>query len=121
MKIARRAAIIGGLASVFLAAEANARTTQIGSASIYSDRYNGRKTASGRIFRQNEFTAAHTDAPFGTKILVTNLSNNLSTIVVVTDRWAHPKNRIIDLSKAAAHKIGLTIVEGHTKVSLRFL
>ena len=88
-----------------------------GQASYYSDKFNGRKTASGEIFSQNKLTAACNKLPLGTHILVTNLKNGDSVFVTINDRL-HPKmKRVVDLSKAAAKKIGLT-TSGVTKVKV---
>jgi rare lipoprotein A len=79
-----------------------------GQASFYSDKFNGRKTASGEIFYQKNLTAACNQLPLGTIIKVTNIKNGDTVIVKVNDRL-HPKmKRVVDLSKAAAKKIGLT-------------
>lgn len=88
-----------------------------GLASYYSDKFNGRKTASGEIFNQNKLTAACNQLPLGTRIKVTNIKNGVTVIVKVNDRL-HPKmKRVVDLSKSAAKKIGLT-TEGVTRVKV---
>lgn len=78
-----------------------------GQASFYNDKYDGRKTASGEIFDQDEFTAAHRTLNFGTKCKVTNLKNGKSVEVIINDRGPFIEGRIIDLSKAAAEAIGM--------------
>jgi rare lipoprotein A len=70
-------------------------------ASYYADKFNGRKTASGTIFSNNKYTAAHKKLPFGTKVKVTNESNGKFVIVEITDRGPFTKAREIDLSKKA--------------------
>lgn len=70
-------------------------------ASYYHDKFNGRKTASGEIFSNRDYTAAHKTLPFGTKVRVTNLSNDESIIVTITDRGPFIKGRQLDLSKKA--------------------
>src|SRR5690554_4285052 len=70
-------------------------------ASYYHDKFNGRQTASGEIFSNNDYTAAHKTLPFGTKVRVTNLSNDESIIVTITDRGPFIKGRQLDLSKKA--------------------
>lgn len=79
--------------------------SSIGYASFYSDKFVGKKTASGELFSQKKFTCAHNTLPFGTMIRVTNLSNQLFVDVKVNDRLNHRNPRIVDLSKAAAKKI----------------
>lgn len=80
---------------------------QIGIASYYAKDFHGRTTANGEIFDMNALTAAHRTLPFNTRVRVTNLSNGLSVIVRINDRGPFIKDRIIDLSYAAAEKIGL--------------
>ena len=70
-------------------------------ASYYADKFNGRKTTSGRKFDNNKYTAAHKKLPFGTKVKVTNEKNGKSVIVEITDRGPFVKSREIDLSKRA--------------------
>ncbi|MFH6999174.1 septal ring lytic transglycosylase RlpA family protein [Flavobacterium sp. FlaQc-57] len=70
-------------------------------ASYYHDKFNGRKTASGKKFDNSKLTAAHKKLPFGTKLKITNEINNKSVIVEVTDRGPFVKGREIDLTKKA--------------------
>ena len=79
---------------------------QTGKASFYADKFEGAPTASGERYRHNKMTAAHKTLPFGTKVRVTNLANNASVEVVINDRGPYVENRIIDLSKSAAEKLG---------------
>lgn len=77
-----------------------------GTASFYADKFNGRRTASGEIFRQNKLTCACNMLPFGTYIKVTNVHNDKWAIVKVNDRL-HPKMKCVaDLTKATALKLG---------------
>lgn len=75
-------------------------------ASYYHDKFNGRKTASGEIFNNSKFTAAHRTLPFGTKLKVTNLKNNESVVVTINDRGPFHSSRALDLTKAAFDDIG---------------
>ncbi len=68
-------------------------------ASHYSDKLNGRRTASGQIFSNKKYTAAHKKLKFGTKVKVTNLANNKSVIVTINDRGPHTRKREIDMAK----------------------
>jgi len=81
---------------------------QTGEASWYGKRHNGKKTASGARFDQNQATAAHPSLPLGTKAKVTNLDNGKSVDVIINDRGPYTKGRDIDLSKGAAQQIGAT-------------
>ena len=80
---------------------------QKGSASVYSPSFNGRRTASGRAFRQNENIAASKTLPLGSSARVTNLKTGQSAIVEVVDRGPYVRGRIIDLSPAAAEQLGM--------------
>lgn len=80
--------------------------TQSGKASFYADKFEGVPTASGEKYRHSKLTAAHKTLPFGTRVKVTNQSNNKSVEVVINDRGPWVDNRVIDLSKSAAEKLG---------------
>jgi rare lipoprotein A len=88
-----------------------------GLASYYADKFEGRKTASGEIYRHSDLTAAHPSLPFGTMLKVTNLNNNKSVIVRVNDRGPFVKGRIIDVSKSAAIRLE-AINDGIVKVTV---
>ncbi len=92
----------------------------VGIASFYGAKFEGRRTASGEVFKTTEMTAAHRTLPFGTQLRVTNLRNGKSVVVRVNDRGPHIRGRIIDLSKAAAKKIGITRT-GIARVKLEVL
>lgn len=77
-----------------------------GKASYYGRSFEGRKTANGEIFRNHDFTAAHRTLPFGSYVRVYNQKNHLSTTVRINDRGPYVNSRIIDLSEAAARRIG---------------
>lgn len=78
-----------------------------GIASYYANSFYGKKTASGERLKKTELTAAHKNFPFNTLVEVTNLSNRKSAIVRINDRGPYSRGRIIDLSHAAAKKIGI--------------
>ena len=80
---------------------------QTGVASYYADKYHGRRTASGERFDQRKMTAAHRTLPFGTKVRVTDPANGRSVVVRVNDRGPFVKGRVIDLSRAAAERLGI--------------
>lgn len=79
---------------------------QTGKASFYADKFEGRRTASGVKYYHSKATAAHRHLPFGTKVRVTNLANNKTTVVEINDRGPFVSGRIIDLSRSAAQKLG---------------
>ena len=80
---------------------------QIGRASWYGREHHGKRTASGTRFDMNALTAAHRSLPLGTVLRVENLENGRSVVVRVNDRGPYVKGRIIDLSMAAAGRLGL--------------
>ncbi|MDD2463583.1 MAG: septal ring lytic transglycosylase RlpA family protein [Desulfobulbus sp.] len=88
-----------------------------GVASIYSDKLSGRKTSSGQRLSQEKLTAAHRSLPMGTKVLVTNLHNNKTVEVYVNDRGPFHRDRVIDLTSAAASKLGMK-KRGYAQVKL---
>lgn len=79
-----------------------------------------KKTSNGEIYNMYAMTAAHKTLPMNTIVKVENLENGLSTIVRVNDRGPFVKQRIIDLSNAAAHKIKM-VKKGTAKVRLTVL
>jgi len=76
-----------------------------GLASWYGDMFDGQLTASGRMFNQNELTAAHKTLPFGSRVKVTDLRNKRSVVVTITDRGILRPGRVIDLSRGAARQL----------------
>lgn len=80
---------------------------EIGNASYYASCMNGRRTANGDKCNLRSYTAAHRSFPFGTMMRVTMLKNGQSVIVKVNDRGPYSKGRVVDISTAAAQKIGL--------------
>jgi rare lipoprotein A len=74
---------------------------EVGKASFYANKFQGRKTASGEVFDQNAKTAAHKNLSFGTTVKVTNLKNGKHVVVRINDRGPFVKGRIIDLSRSA--------------------
>jgi rare lipoprotein A len=82
-------------------------SSQTGIASWYGNEFAGRPTSSGEIFNPYDFTAAHRELPFGTLVKVTFLRTGKEILVRINDRGPHIRDRIIDLSQAAAEAIGL--------------
>ncbi len=80
---------------------------QTGKASWYGRGFQGKRTATGERFDMNALTCAHRTLPLGSWLRVTNLMNHKSTLVRVNDRGPYEKNTIVDLSYAAAQKVGL--------------
>ncbi|MGE0482951.1 MAG: septal ring lytic transglycosylase RlpA family protein [Gammaproteobacteria bacterium] len=78
-----------------------------GIASWYGQKFHGRKTSSGEIYDMYQMTAAHKQLPLPTYVEVRNLENGRSTVLRVNDRGPFHGNRIIDLSYAAALKLGI--------------
>lgn len=88
-----------------------------GSASYYAAKFEGRRTASGERFDNDEMTAAHRSLPFGSRVRVTNLANGRSVVVRINDRGPFTRGRLIDVSRAAAAQLGL-VARGHGDVEL---
>ena len=98
------------------------RELERGGASWYGPRFHGRLTANGERYDMNAFTAAHKTLPFGTMVRVKSLVNGREVLVRITDRGPFIRNRIIDLSRAAAveldmlnlgfKQVVLTVAEG---------
>jgi rare lipoprotein A len=91
-----------------------------GTASWYGPEFHGKKTASGEIFDMTDLTAAHKTLPMGTTCIVTNLKNSKSVTVRINDRGPFAKDRVIDLSYAAAGMIGM-ITSGTAYVRVEVL
>jgi rare lipoprotein A len=83
------------------------RAAQTGIASWYGPGFHGQATASGAIYNQYDLTAAHQTLPLGSRVMVTNLNNGKSIDVLINDRGPFAKERIIDLSHAAAQSIDM--------------
>src|SRR5690606_11404897 len=94
-----------------------AAMAQCGGASWYGPGFHGKKAASGERFDQNAMTAAHRTLPFGTVVTVKDQRTGKSVKVKINDRGPFHKGRIIDLSKAAASKLGFRAA-GTTKVCI---
>lgn len=90
---------------------------QKGIGSYYHNSLHGNLTANGQVYDTTKVSAAHKSLPFGTKVKVTNLDNHESIEVVINDRGPFVEGRIIDLSKAAADSIDLSL----NKVSIEVL
>lgn len=89
--------------------------SQTGSASWYGSQFHGRKTASGERYNMNAMTAAHKTLPIPSYARVTNLANGKSVVVRINDRGPFHGSRVMDVSKAAASKLGF-INKGTAKV-----
>lgn len=98
------------------------RYDERGVASWYGDQFHGRPTSSGEAYDMNLMTAAHRTLPLPTYVEVTNLSNGRTAIVRVNDRgpFHEPDSRIIDVSYAAAIKLGM-VGAGTVPVRVRAL
>jgi rare lipoprotein A len=93
---------------------------ETGLASWYGPKFHGKRTASGEVFNQEKFTAAHRTLPWGSRVKVTNLANGKSVDVRINDRGPFGKGRIIDVSRAAARALGM-VGRGITTVRVECL
>ena len=88
--------------------------------SYYADRFSGKKTASGEVYRHHKMTASHRNLPFGTRVEIINSNNNKKVHVTVNDRGTLKPSRAFDLSQGAFKKIA-DLNEGVIKVRYRVL
>ncbi|HHM02826.1 MAG TPA: septal ring lytic transglycosylase RlpA family protein [Caldithrix abyssi] len=91
-----------------------------GLASYYGKKFHGRTTANGEVFNMYAYTAAHKSLAFGTMLEVTNLSNGKKVVVRINDRGPFVRNRILDLSYAAAKEIGM-LRSGTAEIEARII
>jgi len=104
------------VAGLLLVASAIAQTEE-GTANFYSDKFQGKKTASGEPYDKNALTASHKKLPYGTKVQVTNLDNGKSVVVTINDRMAASSPAVIDVTRKAAEDLGFAKT-GKAKVKL---
>ena len=93
---------------------------EVGIASYYSAKFHNGQTASGERYSKYAMTAAHRTLPFGTRVRVTHIENGRHVVVRINDRGPFVKGRSIDLSYAAARKLGM-VLEGVAKVRIEVL
>ncbi|MCW3082190.1 MAG: septal ring lytic transglycosylase RlpA family protein [Segetibacter sp.] len=108
-----------GAALIMLLVSCSPKIVESGKASFYADKFDGRQTSNGEIFKQRKKTAAHRTLPFGTKVTVTNLANGRTVKVRVNDRGPFVKGRMIDLSKRAAKKLDM-VNAGVANVEIKY-
>lgn len=101
-------------AGIIVVGTADIASAQCGGASWYALTS---KTASGERMNPSAMTAAHKTLPFGTRIAVTNKRNGKTVVVRINDRGPFIKGRVLDVSKAAAQKLGF-VGAGHTAVCI---
>ena len=87
------------LAIVWNLGIATAQTAEEGIANFYSDKFQGRKTASGAVYDKNKLTASHKTLAYGTKVRVTNIENGKSVVVTVNDRMKPGNPVVIDVTR----------------------
>lgn len=90
------------------------------SVSYYANKFSGKKTASGEIYRHSKMTAANRTLPFGTKVEITNPENSKKIIVTINDRGPFKSSREFDLSQGAFKKIG-NLNSGILKVKYKII
>jgi rare lipoprotein A len=113
----RIVAILVTLATVSMLGIAAGQTGEEGVANFYSDKFQGKKTASGEVYDKNGLTASHKKLPYGTKVKVTNVENGKSVVLTVNDRMAASNPAVIDVTRRAAEELGF-VKAGKTKVKL---
>lgn len=85
----------------------SSEVSQTGLASWYGPRFHGKRTANGEVYNQHALTAAHKTLPLGSRAIVTNLNTGQSIEVRINDRGPFIQGRVIDLSHAAARRVGV--------------
>jgi rare lipoprotein A len=93
--------------------------TEEGIAHHYSDKFEGKKTASGEIYDKAKLTASHKKLPMGTKVKVTNVANNKSVVVTVNDRMGASSKAVIDVTPRAAEELGFKGGEAKVKLEVQ--
>src|SRR4029453_354955 len=109
--------LLVALATIVTVSLAVAQTGEEGVANFYSDKFQGKKTASGEVYDKNGLTASHKKLPYATKVKVTNVKNGKSVVLTVNDRMAASNPAVIDVTRRAAEELGFVKV-GKTKVKL---
>lgn len=94
--------------------------SQTGKASYYANKFNGRRTSSGEIFKQDLMTAAHKTLKFGTMVKVTNLANDSTVILKINDRLSQGSSSLIDVTLKAAKQLNF-VQNGRAKVKVEAL
>lgn len=117
--VTRKKILIGVFLLIGLSSQVHAKVQQ-GLASYYHSKFEGRKTANGERYSNHKLTAAHRTLPIGTRVRVTNLSNNKSVVVRINDRGPFVKNRILDISRAGARELDME-KRGLAKVKIEIL
>jgi rare lipoprotein A len=108
---------IVSLATVLNLAVATAQGVEEGTANFYSDKFQGKKMASGERYNKNKLTASHKTLAYGTKVKVTNLDNGKSVVVTINDRMKKSSPAVIDVTRKAANELGF-VKAGKAKVKL---
>jgi peptidoglycan lytic transglycosylase len=109
--------ILVTLATVSMISITAAQTGEEGVANFYSDKVQGKKTASGEVYDKDGLTASHKKIPYGTKVKVTNVENGKSVVVTVNDRMAASNPAVIDVTRRGAEELGF-VKAGKAKVKL---
>ncbi len=100
--------------------EADPYYDEVGTASWYGPKFHGRDTANGEVFDMTSITAAHPTLPIPSLVQVINLENGREIVVRINDRGPFAKDRIIDLSQAAARALDMES-KGKSEVRVRYL
>jgi rare lipoprotein A len=106
---------LSGVFVVMMSLPTTAVAGQCGGASWYA--LDGRRTANGEVMNSSRLTAAHRSLPFGSRVRVKNMRNGRSVVVRINDRGPFVRSRVIDVSKAAARRLGF-ISRGVTRVCI---
>ncbi len=116
----RQALVLIAFSLALTAFAQTASGVQEGDGSYYADSLHGNTTASGEPYDKNAMTAAHQELPLGTNVRVTYKKTGKSVVVTINDRGPYAKDRIIDVSGAAARQLGM-IEDGHGPVTVEIV
>jgi rare lipoprotein A len=101
------AMVAAGVMTMWMSGSVRAQTTEEGIANFYSDKFQGKKTASGELYDKDALTASHKKLPYGTQVKVTNIENGKSVVVTVNDRMNKSNPAVIDLTRRRRRSLAL--------------
>jgi rare lipoprotein A len=99
--------VANALMVLALGAVSHVAGAETGLAAVYSHKLDGHRTASGKRYEPTKMTVAHKSLPFGTKVNITNKKNGKTATATVTDRGPVQAGRVVDVSPAVAHALGM--------------
>jgi rare lipoprotein A len=111
--------LLSVIVTVCCMASAQGHEAVTGKASVYSDAYHGKKTATGEVYDKNGLTAASNHFPLGSRVHVRHMQNGKHVVVRINDIQAKSNKHVLDLSRGAAAKLGVST--GHVPVEAKLI